>query len=116
MEQWKTIKDFPCYEVSNTGRIKSLKNNKERYLKAWNNTKGYLIVRLSHTIAEKRTTKDFYVHRLVVEYFSNNFQSDYEVHHIDKNRQNNNINNLICMSRKEHILLHKQEKEQNKSK
>ncbi len=116
MEQWKAIKDFPCYEVSNTGRVKSLKSNKERYLKAWNNNKGYLVVRLSHTIAGKAATKDFYIHRLVAEYFSNNFKADYEVHHIDRNSRNNNINNLLCLPRKEHIALHKRENEQNKSK
>lgn len=33
MEEFKTIKDFENYQISNYGRIKSLKYNKERILK-----------------------------------------------------------------------------------
>lgn len=32
----------------------------------------------------------------------------YEVHHIDHNRENNRADNLICLSKKEHIQFHRE--------
>lgn len=37
-------------------------------------------------------------------------KDDYHVHHIDKNRLNNNINNLIVLTHSEHMKLHNKEK------
>ena len=46
-EIWKEIEGFKDYEISNLGRVKSLKYNKERILKAVINTDSYLTVCLS---------------------------------------------------------------------
>ena len=47
MEVWKPIEDYEnLYEVSNLGRVKSLKYGKEKILKPRKNSCGYLMVTL----------------------------------------------------------------------
>ena len=46
MEIWAKIKDYPNYEISNIGRVKSINYNKERILKL-QNMNGYDRVGLS---------------------------------------------------------------------
>ena len=61
-EIWKAVKGFEgIYEVSNRGRVKSLKYGKERILKPQQNGIGYFMVDLCHKNKKKR----YYVHRLV---------------------------------------------------
>jgi len=64
-EIWKVIKDFPDYEVSNLGRVKSLKFGNERILKSKKNNQGYLYVDLW------KNGKPYIkrIHRLVLENF-----------------------------------------------
>jgi hypothetical protein len=90
MEIWKTLERLPDYQVSNTGKIKSLKTNK--ILKQSVNNAGYLLVCLSE--GNKRHTS--YIHRLVAEAF---IPTNYDinlcvVNHKDKDRKNNNVDNL----------------------
>ncbi len=56
------------------------------------------------------------IHRLIMEKaIGRRLDQDEVVHHIDGNKTNNNIENLVIMSRKEHSRLHReQEKAQNK--
>ena len=62
-EIWKDIKEYEgLYQVSNLGRVKSLKFGKEKILKPLKFTKGYLGVRLYKDLAVKTIT----IHRLVV--------------------------------------------------
>jgi len=66
-EIWKTIEDFPDYEVSNLGRVKSFKKYKEgKILKPQKNNGGYLYVNLWKD--GKQYTKT--IHRLVLEAFN----------------------------------------------
>ena len=45
MEEWKSIPGYEgCYEVSNLGRVKSLKCGKETVLKPVKNPNGYFVV------------------------------------------------------------------------
>ena len=46
MEIWKDIEGYDNYMVSNLGRVKSLKFNKERILKPYKTEKGYLKISL----------------------------------------------------------------------
>jgi len=100
-EIWKTIEEFPDYEVSNMGRIKSYKCDKinGKILKPWKNKKGYLCVELNN-----RSSK--LVHVLVLENFSIKLKSNECVHHKDFKKDNNIIKNLINMDRSKHSTLH----------
>lgn len=99
MEIWKKIKDYPDYEVSNLGRVKSLKLCRERILKPSFGNRGYLIISLSNK--KKRYTKT--VHQLVAIGFLNHNPCGMKlvVDHIDFNKQNNNINNLRIVNSRE---------------
>jgi len=82
-EEWKTIEDFPDYEISNLGRVKSFKRCREgKILKPGKNSNGYLIVGLWKN--KKRYNKR--VHRLVLETFN-------PVENMDK-LQTNHINGI----------------------
>lgn len=89
-EEWRTIKDFPQYMVSNLGRVKSLSREargavkyeiKEKILKQAVNNKGYMWVNL-YDGAKK---KSYYVHRLVAEAFIPNPENKPNIGHIDTN-------------------------------
>lgn len=107
-EEWKVIEDFPRYQVSNMGRVKSFIGS-EKILQPFSRSNGYLSVRLSQEVKEKGKyiTKDFIVHRLVAKYFCDNYSADKEVHHKNRIRTDNRANNLECMTKKDHLALHK---------
>lgn len=99
-EEWKEYAgSYGLYWVSNKGRVLSLHNKEPRILKPyyWN---GY-----SHV--------DFYgknkrIHRLVAQLFIPNPENKAEVHHKDRNRHNNNADNLQWVSKAEHDEIHRQ--------
>lgn len=107
-EEWKVIEDFPRYQVSSLGRVKSMIGT-EKLLKPYNTHKGYLTVRLSKKNIEhgKYITKDIKVHRLVAKYFCENYSEDKEIHHKNKDRSDNRATNLICLTKKEHSEIHR---------
>ena len=90
-EIWRPIKGYEgLYEVSNLGRIKSLKFGKERIMKLGTNSCGYLHIGLY----KNGKRKIFLVHRLVMEAFTLNTDNLPFINHKDENKQNNNVNNL----------------------
>lgn len=101
-EIWKDIRGYEgLYQVSNTGRVRSLDrkvhhpNGGERFskgqiIKPGITPKGYLFVQLS--IGGKINAKR--VNRLVADAFIPNPQNAEAVNHKDKNRKNNNVENL----------------------
>lgn len=48
-----------------------------------------------------------HIYRLVYNCFGGIIPKYYQIHHIDYNRNNNNINNLICITSKEHRHIHR---------
>lgn len=111
-EIWKKIEKYEDYEVSNLGRIKSLKRNNNKILKQKPNKFGYLIVGLFNN-ANKN--KKMLVHRLVAEAFIPNPLSKPQVNHIDGNKQNNNVNNLEwCTNSENQIHAYKTGLKKNK--
>lgn len=114
-EEWKVIEDFPRYMISNCGNVKSL-IGKEKLLKPFITTKGYLSVKLSKKTNKKEyIRKTVRVHRLVAKYFCDNYAEEKEVHHKDLNRRSNNANNLICLSKADHLSLHKRLQQEQKN-
>lgn len=100
-EIWKIIKNFPSYQVSNLGRIKSLKFGKEKILRQ-SITKEYLKVRLYKNKKSYNTE----IHRLVYETFKNKLKNNYIVHHINENKKDNFIDNLKQKLYLTHIIDH----------
>ena len=116
-EIWKDIivEGFEgLYQASNLGNIKSLqrtywtpahgghyKTDPERLLKpslVGTFTKYKYVV-----FANNNYRKKFLVHRLVYEAFNGKIPEGYTIDHIDQNPQNNNIDNLQCITKQENI-------------
>lgn len=96
-EVWKDIKGYEGeYKVSNYGRVKSLKNHKEKILKQWKNNKGYLNIALY----KNKKSKMYRVHRLVALAFIPNPENLPEVNHKDEIKENNHVDNLEWCDRK----------------
>ena len=108
LEEWRTIEEFSRYKISNYGRVKSCIGIEK--LLTPNKVKGYLIVKLSKapSVQGKYLQRCFKVHRLVAKYFCEGFAEDKQVHHIDRQRDNNFYKNLKCVSKAEHAAIHKQ--------
>ena len=99
-EYWKPVLGYEGhYQVSNFGRVKSIKFGKERILKPGKNAKGYLQV----CLWKNGKGKTFRVNRLVAEAFLPNPDSLPEVNHKDENKLNNNAENLEWCNRKFNI-------------
>lgn len=101
IEIWKPIKEYELlYEISNTGKIKSLsrevnsKNNSKRIVKGKNikaiDNGSYYVVGLS----KNGKTKQHYVHRLVAETYISNKDNLPVVNHINGNKLDNRVENL----------------------
>lgn len=91
IEQWKTIPDFPDYEISDWGRVKSHKNlEKPKILKGSFSTKGYPQALLYSTGGPK--TKP--LHILVLEAFVGSRPHGFQACHNDGDKTNNRNANL----------------------
>lgn len=96
MLEWRTIEEFPIYEVSNTGVVRNKRTKKEK--KPNINEKGYELIKIyvKTGIAYKRR-----VHRLVAKAFISNLENKPEVNHKDGNKRNNTVENLEWVTQKE---------------
>jgi hypothetical protein len=90
MEDWKVIDDYPDYEVSSLGRVKSNKYpNKPKMLKSNPNSLGYCQVGLKREVL--KTKKN---HILVLEAFTGPRPKGMEACHNDGDKNNNRLSNL----------------------
>lgn len=97
-EIWKSIKDYEgLYEVSNLGRVRRLKKDKEFILKPIINKFGYLQVSLS----KNNIVKNHRIHRLVAEAFISNPDNKPDVDHINTIRIDNRVENLRWVTKQE---------------
>ena len=98
-EIWKTIPEFPNYQVSNKGNVKSLnylRTGKEKILKPFKNKDGYLQVYL-HKNGKR---KFMLVHRLVAITFIPNTNNFPQVNHRNEIKEDNRVENLeFCDAR-----------------
>lgn len=102
IEEWKEIKDYPNYMVSNLGKVKSTdryincRGGKKRFVSGkqlkllYNKRTGYIYVGLNDSCFKKVKT----VHRLVAETFLPNPNNLPQVNHKDENPLNNCVDNL----------------------
>lgn len=100
MEIWKKIEGFENYEISNKGRVKSLKFGRERFLKKAI-TNNYEIV----TIFNNGIRTQRMVHQFVAMTFLNHKPNgmDLVVDHINGIRNDNRVENLQIITNRENI-------------
>lgn len=105
MENWVKIKWAENYEISNFGNFRLFlkSENDYKFLKSRRGgyKKRYLRINIKN--------KDYYSHRLVLEFFKGKCPKGKQAAHLDGNPHNNNINNLDWVTPKEnssHKILH----------
>lgn len=96
LEKWKTLDEYPNYQVSDTGKVKNIRTNKE--LKPFINSLGYLQVDLRDVNGKR---KEMLVHRLVALSFLPNPKNLPVINHIDEDPRNNMLGNLEWMTQKD---------------
>jgi len=100
IEEFRDVDGYGgLYQVSNLGRIKSLKFGKERILKGNINTPGYLDILLYANKEFKRRT----IHQLVAVAFLGHKPCGYKlvVNHINFNKLDNRVGNLEIVTARE---------------
>jgi hypothetical protein len=100
MEEFRDIKGYEgLYQISNLGRVKSLKFNKEKVLIATSKNNRYLKVGLFKNSEKKTKT----VHQLVVIAFLNHIPCGPKlvVNHINFNTHDNRVENLEIVTSRE---------------
>ena len=98
VEQYKIIKDFENYSVSNLGRVRN--NATDIILKPSIDTRGYYNVKLYQDGI--KLTKN--IHKLVGDAFIQNPFNKSCIDHIDNNRLNNNVSNLRWVTFQENSM------------
>jgi hypothetical protein len=98
MEEWKTIADFPEYQVSNLGRIK-----RGEKIKAFGYCGGLTKYHKVSLYNDKRCSTKM-VHRLVAEAFIENPDDKPQIDHINQDSFDNRVENLRWVSGSENCL------------
>jgi hypothetical protein len=106
-EIWKKIKDFDGYFVSNLGKVRGTRQNKDiilknRTLSKSDNNKFYLPYQ-QVVLYENGKQKTKMIHRLVAENFISNPDNKPQVHHIDNDVTNNKVDNLEWVTPSENV-------------
>lgn len=97
-EQWIDAYNwFGLYEVSNLGNVRNSKT--KRIMKGFKDQKGYLCVLLSG----KEKPYSVKRHKLVIETFIEPRPKGMVINHIDKNKENNKIENLEYVTQMENV-------------
>ena len=93
--QWKTIKHYDQYQISNYGLVKNMQTN--RVLKPGIRGDGRLCVTLCNGDGRKHAD----IHKLVAEAFLDKVENKHYIDHIDCNRLNNHVDNLRYVNQSE---------------
>lgn len=96
-ERYVKVKGYDGYEVSNTGKVKSLRTNK--LMTPQKNNCGYLYVLL---VGEDKKIRINLIHRLVYDSFLG-ITEGFEINHIDEDKENNRIDNLELITHSENL-------------
>lgn len=96
---WKTLNLNPNYQINEKGELFNLKT--KRYLKGSLDKDGYKIYTIMMTDGIHH--KSIKAHRLVAQYFLDNPEQLPEVNHKDRNKLNNNVENLEWISHNDNV-------------
>lgn len=101
-EEWRAVKDFPKYQVSNMGRIRSFQSGREKFLKV--NSEDYTFIKLYND----GTTRTTYLHVLILETFipresSKKEDVKFEVNHKNGKKSDNRLENLEYLTPSENV-------------
>jgi len=100
-EVWKTIKDFEAYEISNIGRVRSIKRDLILKVSIAN---GYNKVQLyNDKLTNNSKTKNKLIHRLVAIAFIKNTSNKPQINHLNGIKNDNRIVNLEWCTRLENM-------------
>ena len=102
--EWRSIKDYPNYEVSNIGTVRAIagrgiKPGMMRYM-CFTDNKGYFRVCLSNGYG----TKHFSIHSLVAQAFIGGRHDDLVIDHINSDKHDNRVENLRYVTVKQNNL------------
>jgi len=105
-EIWKDIPGYEgLYQVSDQGRVKSFKSNKETILKQLKQKSGYLRVTLCDKYSNKKYIR---THQLIAMAFLNHKPDNYNlvIDHIDRDKGNNILSNLRIVTQRVNTVNH----------
>jgi len=97
MDNIKIIPKFPDYAITKNGEVFSIRTNV--WLKSYLDSHKYFQVSLFHG----GVRKDKLIHHLVLETFGPQRPAGMECRHLDGNRQNNSLDNLVWGTHQENI-------------
>ena len=102
-EIWKPIPNYDGYEVSNYGRVKSLKLGRELILKPKDDFRGYFNIQLW----VKNRKKSFKIHQLVAMAFLGHKPNGQNlvVNHINFDKKDNRLENLEIVTQRQNANL-----------
>lgn len=97
-EQWRNIKDFENYQISDYGRLKKIYKNKFKIKKPWKHGNLYLM----YDLWKNSHNNHFSAYNLVINSFDiANPENKNTIDHINKIRSDNRLCNLQYANRKE---------------
>lgn len=104
MEEWRDVRKVDNHEVSSLGRVRK-KDTQKVYKCTIDKMSGYT----KCSLYENGVTITETVHRMVAEAFLPNPEEKSQVHHINENKTDNRVENLMWVTPKEHGAIRSQE-------
>lgn len=105
-EEWRPIRGYYNYSVSNRGRVRN--DETFRILKTMRVSSSIPFQRVNLTRFNIKTT--YLVHRLVAEYFLDDFNEDYQVTLIDGDASNVYLENIEMSTERRRRLRHSEQR------